>query len=530
MRVWAAGIFSRGYWFHSCLEAAQEERSGQGKVGVFRDKRKRERVIEAVFYLLVFASIMCFAMVQTYGDPPDEINRFKVVNYICKYGALPHGADPEVLLAGYGASYAFQPILTYIIQGFLLRLLCLVTNDGYVLLLAARMVNVVWGVLMAYFVRKIAKEAWGNPYIQWTFTLLVVFLPQNIFIHSYVNTDSMAMLSVAIIFYALLRAQREGFDRQGCLLLSAGIILCAMSYYNAYGMILAAIFLFVGNYIHLDRGLWIEWKPMLRKGFYISLIVLLGIGWWFARNAVLYNGDIIAMDARRECAILTAAEEFNPLTRFTYQNGGKSLKEMLFDTGYIRVLRDSFIAMFGPMIIPTHGLIYVYYKRLWIAACAAALLPAGRIRKAYLEGRGGRKGKEGAQAVSGVYGENANGYLEHEEWKGGRKGKAFFYFCMILFCVITIGLSIYYSYTWEFQPQGRYILPVLIPFMYLVTVGVGKICALAEVLSVRVGKWICLGVMGYVTAAFGYSLFIRFLPYYLQGENMFSMWGKGFVP
>ena len=115
MGVWAAGIFSRGYWFHSCLEAAQEERSGQGKVGVFRDKRKRERVIEAVFYLLVFASIMCFAMVQTYGDPPDEINRFKVVNYICKYGALPHGADPEVLLAGYGASYAFQPILTSII-------------------------------------------------------------------------------------------------------------------------------------------------------------------------------------------------------------------------------------------------------------------------------------------------------------------------------------------------------------------------------------------------------------------------------
>ena len=78
--------------------------------------------------------------------------------------------------------------------------------------------------------------------------------------------------------------------------------------------------------------------------------------------------------------------------------------------------------------------------------------------------------------------------------------------------------------------RPEHILPVLIPFMYLVTVGVGKICALAEVLSVRVGKWICLGVMGYVTAAFGYSLFIRFLPYYLQGENMFSMWGKGFVP
>lgn len=112
------------------------------------------------------------------------------------------------------------------------------------LLLAARMVNVCFGVLMAYFVRQTAKEAWRNPYIQWTFTLLVVFLPQNIFIHSYVNTDSMAMLSVSMIFYALLRAKRTDFDRKGCLLLSMGIVLCAMSYYNAYGIILAAILLF----------------------------------------------------------------------------------------------------------------------------------------------------------------------------------------------------------------------------------------------------------------------------------------------
>lgn len=69
-------------------------------------------------YLLVFASITCFAVVQPFGDPPDEINRFKVVDYICRHGVLPHGADPEVILAGYGASYAFQPMLTYIIQGF----------------------------------------------------------------------------------------------------------------------------------------------------------------------------------------------------------------------------------------------------------------------------------------------------------------------------------------------------------------------------------------------------------------------------
>lgn len=494
-----------------------------------RDRKKREQAAEIVFYLLVFAAITCFAMIQTYGDPPDEINRFKVVNYICNHGRLPHGADPEVILAGYGASYAFQPILTYIIQGYLLRFLKLFTSDGYLLLLAARMVNVVFGVLMAYFVRRTAKEAWKSPYLQWVFTLLVVFLPQNLFIHSYVNTDSMAMLAVSIIFYILLRAQRTGYDRKDCLLLAVGIILCAMSYYNAYGIILAAILIFAVHFIHYGTGdedgaskkrLWIDWKPMLCKGIFISVIVLLGIGWWFIRNAVLYEGDIIAMNARRECAIETATADYNPLTRFTYRNSGTPLGDMLFTTGYVTLLRDSFIAMFGPMIIPTHGLIYLYYKRLWIITCIAAVFPAEAVIRRLKAGK-----KE--ELCS--------------EWEDTRcadkKSKYVFYGGMALFCVITVGLSIYYSYTWEFQPQGRYILPVLIPFMYLVTLGIRKICLLLELIrrpakgaGRLAGRIICVGIMAYVLAAFAYSLFDRFLPYYLQGENMLSMWGKPFVP
>ena len=56
------------------------------------EKIRKERILEILFYLLVFAAITCFAMVQTYGDPPDEINRFKVVKYIytasCRMGRI----------------------------------------------------------------------------------------------------------------------------------------------------------------------------------------------------------------------------------------------------------------------------------------------------------------------------------------------------------------------------------------------------------------------------------------------------------
>ena len=86
---------------------------------------------------------------------------------------------------------------------------------------------------------------------------------------------------------------------------------------------------------------------------------------------------------------------------------------------------------------------------------------------------------------------------------------------MALACAITIGLCVFYSYTWEFQPQGRYILPILIPFMYLVNLGIGKLCRLSDMIRPVIGKIICLGVMLYVMAAFSYSLFNRFLGYYL---------------
>lgn len=540
---------------------------------------------DAVFYLLVFAAITCFAMVQSYGDPPDEVNRFKVVSFICRHGRLPHGADPEVLLDGFGASYAFQPMLTYIIQGFLLRFLKLFTADGQVLLVAARMVNVLFGVLMAYFVRQTARLLWENTYLQWTFTVMTVFLPQNIFLHSYVNTDSMAMLAVSVICYGLLRARRSDYDRKDCVLLAAGIILCAMSYYNAYGIILAAMVVFALRYVHIggqnggaesagampgggpgaekaagsampsaDRtgpartSLWVEWRPLLRKGTFISAIVLLGIGWWFLRNGLLYGGDIIAMDARRECAVRTAAEAFNPLTRFTYQRAGIPLADMLFETDYIPLVLDSFIAMFGAMDLPTHGLIYLGYRYFWLAACAAALLVPRRLWN--------RTGS-GSWSNQGSLPEN------------GRKQRLLFNGGMALFCLITVCLSIYYSYTWDFQPQGRYILPVLIPFMCVVTLGVQKLCGLLESglgrpsplpggknsarenrrtggspadgrepaprpvgmrqrmnrakIGTILGKLLCIGIMAYVLAAFAYSLFGCVLPHYGQNPSLFTL-------
>ena len=48
-------------------------------------------------------------------------------------------------------------------------------------------------------------------------------------------------------------------------------------------------------------------------------------------------------------------------------------------------------------------------------------------------------------------------------------------YIFLLSIIVPISLSIYYSYTSDFQPQGRYIMGIIIPFTYFVVNGIEKI-------------------------------------------------------
>lgn len=406
-------------------------------------KYKSNDIIKIIlFYGGLLTAMLAFALLQPLGEPPDESGRYLIVQYICLHGRLPHGADPEISLFGYGGSYAFQPILTYIIQGWLLRFLFRFCRDGYLLLLAARLVNVAFGMIMAFYVRKISKLLFRSEGWQWLFSVAVMFLPQSLFLHTYVNTDSMAMMSTAMMVYAWLTGMAKRWDLSSCLTLSAGISLCALSYYNAYGFILCSIFIFVYTFVERDASgrLRLDWKSMLRRGALISAVVLLCIGWWFIRNAVLYNGDFLGLRARAECALNTATEKYHPLTKETYQNMGYSLAYMIFKTDFLELLINSTIATFGPMSIVTFRHIYTVFKWLFLISLGlAALLPRRYAEKPL-----------------------------------PRFAAANLLLCILIPVVLCTG----YSYMSDYQPQGRYILPMLVPFAYFCTLGLQKLLAL----------------------------------------------------
>lgn len=413
-----------------------------------------DHLIITVYFAIYLMIGLSLLLRQPFGNPPDEYNRYLIPAYIAEHGTLPNGYDEAIRIGGYGFSYAFQPILPYMIQGYAMRLVGCFTQTTDALLYTARMVNLLFGLIMALFVLLLSREWFSDRRIQYLFAFLVTFLPQSIFLHTYVNTDSCCMMSIAILLYGLTRGIKNHFPLSSCICLSIGIILCALSYYNAYGFILSCILLFTAFYLHRRSSgqsvqLSFSWRPFLKKGLFISVLVLLGIAWWFIRSYLLYDGDILGLKSRDLCASLYAIPSLHPDTRVTFQNQGYTVWQMLKESDFINLSILSFIGIYGPMTIVTSLWVYRFYKLLFPAGLFLCILLNGRIC--------GKK----VPLPDSLYRE--------------RSAFRIFYHLNMVFCIlIPCFLSTYYSYSTDYQPQGRYLLPMLIPLCYYCVRGIQK--------------------------------------------------------
>ncbi len=420
-------------------------------------------ILTAVCYFGLYGIIaLTLLLYQPFGNPPDEYNRYLIPRFIAENGTLPTGFEEEVRIEGYGSSYAFHPILPYIFQGYLMRLVGMFTQDAGALLFTARLVNFFFGLVMAVFVLLLGRKWFQDKRFAWLFAFLVTFWPQGLFLHTYVNTDSCCMMSIAIMLYGLTLGLQTGFDKAACIWLSLGIILCALSYYNAYGFILSCILLFAASYLSRENGrLVFRWKTFLKTGCLVSLFVLLGIGWWFLRNLLLYDGDLLGMAARERFAALHALPRYQPALRPSWLNLGYSVWDMLRDTDFVTLTRQSFICSYGAMNITTSIWIYRFYRVLVAGGILCSLLiPIGWTRDAagILDTQAKTPSGPGIRM---------------------RKGLTRFFHGNMAFCIaMPYLLSVIFSYTTDYQPQGRYVLPALVPLCYYVVHGLEKLLLL----------------------------------------------------
>lgn len=369
-------------------------------------------------------------------SPPDEISRLKVPMYVYNHGTIPTGLEDELRIDPYGYSYGLYNAGPYLLQGIAMRLFGHINDSDRALLIYGRLINVFLGLIMAIIVYRLGKIIFRDDRYRWMFCFGVTFLPQALFLHTYINTDSCAMLSTAIIVYAWLTAEKEGYDIKNSLRLSLGIILCALSYYNAYGYILCSVILFLGYYLKKEEGkTTYDYKPMLKRGVLIAAVALLGAGWWFVRAYIVLDGDFIGLATAARLKETYGAGLLS--ADMTYKSRGVSLLTMFKENHFFACVIQSFIAAYGSVCILTYGFVYHFYRLFFVLGMLGCI---GHI------------------------------WTERKNLKFSY-GRILFHANMAVCIILPMVLLIHYAYAMDYQAQGRYIMPALIPFMYYVVKG-----------------------------------------------------------
>ena len=163
-----------------------------------RKKISAETTVEILFFLFLLVFYLMWARVQPMGAGPDEQMRYQIADYIYKHGSLPVGDDPSVRNVVWGISYAFSPILSYMIAAVFMKAVSFVTTAPFALLLAARFVNILFGLGTVWLVLDMGKRLFDRRKA-WIAAAFVGLLPGSLFVFTYVNCDALAVFSTAVI-------------------------------------------------------------------------------------------------------------------------------------------------------------------------------------------------------------------------------------------------------------------------------------------------------------------------------------------
>lgn len=422
-------------------------------------ERRRPQLI---FLGALFILLSVWALLQPFDTAPDEGMRYQIPEYICKYHKLPDGRDELLRSPEWGISYGFGPQLAYILQAVCMGIVQLFSDVRAVSVFAARMVSVCAGIGTVWMSMLIAEKVFEKKYRK-LFVALVGLLPQFLYLATYINNDCLAVFGTSVIVYMWICGQESGWKYSHCIGLALGIVICTLTYYNSYGFILCSIVFLFGSLFRQKKPL----KEIAGKSLLIAGIVLLLAAWFFIRNYMIYDGDFLGMSTSDQYAEMYAKDALKPSLRETPYNTGKSLAEMFFGPSeWFAVTWRSFVGVFGRMAIYMSNWQYFFFAFLfWIGAAGCFFL----CKKQSAE-------KAGVCLFTGV---------------------------MAGAMVIPFILSLYNSYFTDYQPQGRYLMPMLIPMMYFVTKGLRNVLEYfvkpeQTEKVIRIITWILLGIMVYV--------------------------------
>ena len=392
-----------------------------------------------IFTIIMLILLGCFSFMAARNtaifNAPDEGLRLKLAGYIYNTGRLPIGNEEEIISPEWGFSYAYTPYLPQIIAGFLMRFVGLFNKSNDAVFIALRMVNVIAYVIAGLYACRIAgllKDRYKYSY--WLFPVIVMLLPQLCFISSYHNNDMFSVMSCIMILYYIMRGHKNAWDNKCCIGLGVSMAICALSYYFAYmWIVFAAIYAVIDCRMHEKQFENVEKYFTVKKGFLASGTAVILAGWYFIRNAIIYNGDMLGMKAMgRQAKLYEAAghERYEPINLYEANMSWGEWFEYTF---------KSFVGTFSYMTVYMSDRVYNIYAGILLVGAAAA---AVYLIRRFISGNDRFKG------IDIIFGIG-----------------------MMAAFVFPICFSMYRSATKDLQYQGRYVMSGLPVLAYIMVMG-----------------------------------------------------------
>ena len=392
-----------------------------------RFKTSGERIAQLLFVLILFVIYLYLAIPLPMDQAPDEGMRYDLAKWIYTHKALPIGGEEEIVSPVWGFSYAYNPYLPSILAALLMQVVSLFDTSEIALLVAARAVSALASCGSVFLCFRIGPYVFQKKNSTYLFAVLVGFWPQVMFLSAYHNNDAFSLFSCFLIFYFLVAGRKEHWPVSRCIGLGVAISLCLLTYYYAYGWVLLSVIFCILSCVG-DKTIAKKAGFIAQRTALVAAVVLLCAGWYFIRNAIIYDGDILGMEAARSFkATYALTHEVHWPSPPAKQ--GLSLTDMLFCGDWIPNTLRSYIGLFGYMSILLPQWVYRAYGILLLIGLLLALY---RVAS--------RKG--GDWTLRGT---------------------------LLVVAVIPLVISIYGSYTIDYQPQGRYIISSL-PAVLCVTV------------------------------------------------------------
>ncbi len=380
---------------------------------------------------LIYITVIAFASPSVH---PDETVTKAAIDYYKTNFVVPDMRElPHDKFCDYGQTRLCELTIYYFIAGKIAALIPYETSY--------RFFNVILAFIIVFTIIKKYKTA---PFLLFAFFIT----PQIWYIFSYATSDALDYFFSFILIYQLtvktsilnttLNADKFIINKQtilSSLFISCLIGLILMAKPNYFIVLLLMAYILIRKYFTTDSN---KGRRTVLLKYYI-LWAVLSLLIFFIRYSIDliyygFNKDEIFLQMR----ILHAIPMLNPVTPYDkmFETMFLAAKDVpiihLFTKyGFLQILTASFFGIYGSMDITAHP---VYYFIM-----LAAYLSFFTVIYYYIV-----KSRQKAIYIDGII--------------------------AILLAVLSVCLVIYYSYYIDFQPQGRYMLPLLLVITYLVSV------------------------------------------------------------